>query len=105
MDKYETAVYHIKGIWSVGNAFWDGLWLWLHNGVVVRRVTLAFSGYMTGKIGNWMGEFIVTAQAAGMSGVEISAIIAAIGTPMGILQGAIFKFYSDGRNKLIKDNS
>ena len=104
MDKYETAVYHIRGWWSVGNAFWDGLWMWVHNGVIVRRGALVFSGYMTYKIVMWMGAFIDRAQAAGMNGMEIAAIIAAIGTPMGLLQGAIFKFYGEGRNKLIAKN-
>ena len=97
MSGYETVVYHIRGWWSVLNALMEGFWVLVHNGYIVRRAALAFSGYWSYKIILWAGAFITTAQASGMSGTEISAIIAAIGTPMGLFQGAIFKFYSDGR--------
>ena len=100
MDRYEAAAHHVRGVWAVVHAFWDGVWLWLHNGVIIRRGTLVFSGYMTLRIVEWMGEFIERAHAAGMSGMEISAIVAAVGTPIGILQGAIFKFYSEGRKEV-----
>lgn len=96
-NKYETAVYHIEGWWSVINAFWGGLWVWLHNGFIIRRGALVFSGYLTLRIVEWTGAFIEKAHATQMSGVEIAAIIAAIGTPVGLFQGAIFKFYGEGR--------
>lgn len=59
---------------------------------VLRRVVFLWMIYITTEALRWTYGF---ATGSPRPGLEVAAIIAAIWTPLGLLQGAIFKFYED----------
>lgn len=66
----------------------------IDNRVVVRRIVLFITLWLTWDSYKWAALFAVTTDKAG---VEVAAIIAAVTAPISVLQGFIFKVYTDVR--------
>jgi hypothetical protein len=75
-------------------SIFDAFWNWVDERCVVRRVVLFVTLWMTWEAYQWAAEF---AQAADRPGTDVAAIIAAVTAPISLLQGAVFKVYSEGR--------
>ena len=75
---------------------WEAFWLWIDEKRVIRRASLGLTFWLTIHIAFWSMHFAETQTAR--SGGDIAAILAAIWGPMGILQGAVFAFYSKARS-------
>lgn len=72
--------------------FWD----WVDSRAVVRRIVLFITLWMTWRAFVWATEF--TYAHPTVAGSEVALIIAAVTAPITVLQGYIFKVYSDGRD-------
>jgi len=68
----------------------------IDNRVVVRRLTLLFTLYMT-----WYGTHTAWefAKVSQFDGVGTAAVIAAVLVPIGALQGFAFHSYTQGRSE------
>ena len=74
---------------------WEAFWLWIDEKRVIRRAVLFLMLYWTGTTLAWSIHF---AETSLRPGVDVAAILAAIWGPMGLLQGAVFAFYSKARS-------
>lgn len=63
---------------------------------IVRRFAFFWVMYLTYKILMWSLGYVEANP--NKPGLEMAAILGAVWGPMSILQGAVFKFYDDGRN-------
>lgn len=72
----------------------DRFWNWIDDRCVVRRLVLLVTLWMTWECYQWAAEF---AQTTDRTGMDIAAIIGAVTAPISLLQGAVFKVYSEGR--------
>lgn len=66
----------------------------IDNRVVVRRIVLFATLYMTWDAYRWAAIFATTTDK---TGAEVGLIIAAVTAPISVLQGFIFKAYSEVR--------
>lgn len=64
----------------------------IDNRVIVRRVVLFFTLYLTWECYRWASEF---ATYTTRTGLDVAAIVAAVTAPVSALQGWAFKVYSD----------
>lgn len=72
--------------------FWD----WVDHRSVVRRVVLFVTLWMTWAAFHWAATFAATSDKLG---IDIAAIIAAVTAPISVLQGYVFRVYSEGRKQ------
>ena len=63
---------------------------------IIRRAAFLWVLWLTGEVAFWTMKF---AWESSRPGMEVAAIIGAVWLPLGALQGAIFKFYDDKRDK------
>jgi hypothetical protein len=71
--------------------FWD----WVDDRLIVRRIVLFITLWMTWFAFHWSAEFALV--VLDKPGLEAAAIIAAVTAPISVLQGYVFKVYSEGR--------
>lgn len=64
---------------------------------VFRRGGYVLCWFLILKAAYWTAGYATAALAAGVSGVDTAAVIAAVLTPLSGLAGMVFKFYNDGR--------
>lgn len=72
----------------------ERFWIWIDQRSIVRRIVLFITLWMTWAAFQWAASFAVTSAKAG---IDIAAIIAAVTAPISVLQGYVFKVYSEGR--------
>jgi len=95
----ETLNKTMRDGWLVINTFFDGLWVFLHNGLILRRVGVIFTLWLT-----YHAAFLIRDIALGsMVGGDKAMVIAAIATPMAGLQSVMLKFYNDARQTKVTD--
>lgn len=73
----------------------ERFWNWIDSRSIVRRIVLFVTLWMTWEAFQWAAGF---AQSSTKAGIDIAAIIAAVTAPISVLQGYVFKVYSDARN-------
>jgi hypothetical protein len=98
---YEKMSNHIKGMWMVVNSLFSGIWVFLHDGKIIRRTAFVGMWYVT------FEAYHFCYRAAAASGWDAAAIAACFGilTPVSVLQAAIMKFYNDARNADLQEKS
>lgn len=69
-------------------------WDWIDRRQIDAHLVNAVTLYGTIKITSWAMHF---AEHADRPGIEVAAILAAVGGPWAILQGAMVKFVFDAR--------
>ena len=74
---------------------WEGFWKFVDEKRVIRRAVLFLVLYWTGTTLEWSIHF---AEVSARHGTDVATILAAIWGPMGLLQGAVFGFYSRARS-------
>jgi hypothetical protein len=72
-----------------------GTWFANKNFVSVRSGVLYVTVWMTWLAFDWAALFATTTEK---TGAEVALIIAAVTAPISLLQGAVFKVYSDSRS-------
>ena len=75
---------------SLISDFWD----FVDNRLIVRRINLFVTVYMSYEAFRWAAEFATTTDK---SGAGVGLIIAAVTGPVAALQGFVLKVYSEGR--------
>lgn len=70
--------------------FWD----FVDTRLIVRRISLFVTVYMSYESFLWAAQFATTTDK---SGAEVGLIIAAVTGPVAALQGFVLKVYSEGR--------
>lgn len=73
----------------------------LDKGRVFRRIAFIWILVLTSSVFNW--AMLMAAAAPAAEAVGVAALIAAVTGPLALLQGAVFKIYSEYRLK--KDDS
>lgn len=71
--------------------FWD----WVDRRCIVRRIVLGVTVWMVYEAFSWAARF---ASATEKDGAEVGLIIAAVTGPIAVLQGYVFKLYSENRS-------
>ena len=69
-------------------------WCDARNFVSVRSFVLYITVWMTWEAFNWAAVFATTTTK---EGADVSLIIAAVTAPISVLQGFVFKVYSESR--------
>lgn len=72
----------------------SALWDWVDNRLIVRRVVLGVTVWMSWYCTEWAQNF---AQTSERSGTDIAMIIASVTALPTVLVGYVFKLYSEGR--------
>jgi len=99
MDKVRGYLSTIKdlvdGLWGIFNSLAAGVWVFLHEGVIIRRASLLAMWWLT------FEAYHFCYRAAAASNWEPTAIGScfAILTPVSALQAGVLKFYNDARRK------
>ena len=73
-------------------------WTWAEDHHIDSLVVMIITLGLTYRVVEW-SLYFPYAPVAGLSGTDKAAIIAAILTPWGIMQGAMFKFYAELKRK------
>jgi hypothetical protein len=69
-------------------------WDFIDKRQVIRRVAFVWVLWLTGKVMAWTMDY---GWHSNQTGAEIAMVIAAVWAPLAALQGAVFKFYDEGR--------
>ena len=76
---------------QAASAFWD----WIDKRFIIRRILVLVVLWLTIQTILWAMNFSET--CVDRTGTDIAAIIAAILTPLSVLQGMVFKFYLESK--------
>ena len=85
----------IAAAWAIINALLGPAFDLVDRYRIMRRGAFVWVLIILGKVSLWTLDF---ASNAAIANGDKAAIIAAVWTPMAMLQGAIFKFYDDSRS-------
>lgn len=69
-------------------------WCEAKNFISVRSFVLYITVWMTWEAFNWAAVFATTTEK---TGADVALIIAAVTAPISVLQGFVFKVYSESR--------
>jgi hypothetical protein len=70
------------------------VWDFIDKRQVIRRLAFVWVLWLTGRVIDWTLDY---AWHSNQDGAQIAMVIAAVWTPLAALQGAVFKFYDEGR--------
>lgn len=71
-------------------------WDFIDKRQVIRRAAFVWVLWLTGEAVRWTFDY---AWHSNQDGLHIAAVIGAVWTPLAALQGAVFKFYDEGRRQ------
>ena len=92
-EQVNVVVKYIDLFWSIVNVFFNGIWVFMDRGHVTRRTAYWLMWYITFEAYHFCYR---AAEAANWDAMAIGAAFGVL-TPVSVLQGAVFKFYTDSK--------